>query len=538
MYRIPWAIVMFFQKTHRLRQGLPIFLLFILLNLTACIQAEQGFVEAFDEDNNVDIAAAHSGNLDGSGSQESPEIPEMTPPTGIYSEATGELESSESESSEPESSEPESSEPESSEPESSEPESSEPELGDIHMFGVGMSTAGATDLPIDPNDSKGVYSSDRIAHRFVAKSSVLMGVKLYHIYTSDDRGYSAGDGGTISYSVYEDDETIDSRPTGQIIAKTKDIIAAPGLFANKEAAIKTYPNAVWSQYAETGNKLNLFRRIDFEYPAMLTPGKLYHIVVDNTSSNLSSHIGINNLRGGYEKQREHFYWDKANNFPYPRKNMGVSRYKNGEWTDAPVEQWAVYEHYYQDGTIDGQPYIANQNNDDGDGDRLYAIQGSIKARQLWVPERRVGLSEIGFYLARQFGSSNVELQVEQGGTTLFTGSIPSSNFPLIPGGPSTDMFKLLEGGQWGGIELPDVILEANEPAYIEISTSSDTQYEVFAVQDGVSSGYFSGGSHSLGFSVGHAQRSLDNGLNWTDFQNSGSIGPFNDLSFYAYGREY
>ena len=403
----------------------------------------------------------------------------------------------------------------------------------VSVIGSGVANVTLNNTRITPNGH-----NEKVSYRFVAKSDTLVGVKIYHKYDLVRPGYHSGDGGLIRYTIQEDDNSKGSYPSGKVLARVGDIIAATDLHSSRAAAEKKYPGAIWSHYGETGTSLNSFRRFDFDSPARLTPGKVYHLVLENTSPDKSNWISVDNLRNSCGSGRHNVFWDNVPEFAPAVLNMSIAAYKDNAWYERTCGQLAIYEHYYADGTIDGQTYIAAQNVDDGDGDRTVAITGGVRVRQVWTPSESGKISEISIFAARTKGNGDLWVRVSQAGAILLEKTLSASQFPLVQFDNSAkatvQMEAFVKQSRWNTIGADDVAFVANEQISVEFYTTDGSEYEMPSPRDGTSLNYFSGSELGIGMSNGHAEISTNDGATWGGFNFGGGAPRMNnDLSFVA-----
>ena len=138
-------------------------------------------------------------------------------------------------------------------------------------------------------------SCDASATTFVANDTAVNAVRLFHIYTSKNDGYSLGDGGTVAYEIFKWD-VASGKPVGPALGSTPDIVANTRYWTQAQAAAK-YPGAIWVQHGETSTGLYHFRKIDFKAPVQTTLGECYAVIVRQTNADKANHhIAIDMLR--------------------------------------------------------------------------------------------------------------------------------------------------------------------------------------------------------------------------------------------------
>ena len=247
----------------------------------------------------------------------------------------------------------------------------------------------------------GPYPGDR-AFRFRATSTgSITSTRLYLVFGQSKSGYSAGDGGVLTFEIQADDNTSAHLPSGKVLATTQ----------------LSHPLA--------GTPPAMFPLISFAAPAAVVAGNFYHLVMRNTAADVannflsvntfmitraSSSTAVTQPRFGAQE------WDEL--YKPPSGNwMTWQQYFS---TDMQVVRTPIAQFNYASGQVQGQPYMESAIQPWGPSlscGGVKAISAASQARQTYthLSGARRGV-EVAFRVKRNFSQSGdvLQLTIEDG----------------------------------------------------------------------------------------------------------------------------
>ena len=298
-------------------------------------------------------------------------------------------------------------------------------------------------------------------------------VDKVRVYVKTGPGYSAGNGGQILVHLQTDDNTANHWPSGRVL--TSGLVREP--------------------LAGAWNRL-----IQFDAPASLRKGELFHIVFSNPAPDaLNNFVSINTLNNGVDG---------------PNMQPGVSDTDLAvlvKWSEA--EEWVmdtfftpIFDLHYTSGARQGQGYI------DVKVSGTLPIAGRNQVREIFTVssgDRRV--SRVAVRLKRVGSAGPLAVRLERGdGSVMEEGTIAASAVGTTHG--------------WGTCIFASSHTLANGQTYrLVLKTTAGGRYEIYPLQE--ASGY--GFGVPTMFTDGRFQYSTD-GTNWTNFQGGWGF----DMQFY------
>jgi hypothetical protein len=253
-----------------------------------------------------------------------------------------------------------------------------------------------------------------------------------------------------------------------------------------------------------------FRRFDFDSPATLTEGRLYHIVFENTDPSPDvNYISVNEL----------FYFGTVTDPRQPvlSDDYAVLYRPSGGW-QLQGRDTAVMDLTYADGTHDGQAYMGV----------IVGAYGLISGPDRMVRERFTvsggdrRVTRAFVRVGKQFGSGALTIRLEKGdGTLIEQGTVPASSIPSFTVGTATD------SGDWVGITFDTPRVLQNGQTYnLRLSAPSGTQFSMVPIRQGTDD---AGGTYaSWVYRDGTGQHTTDGGAGWQDLYQWSPV----DIQFY------
>jgi hypothetical protein len=376
------------------------------------------------------------------------------------------------------------------------------------FYGPGMAAHSLSNATIGTS-SRAVNSI-----RFKAETSgVLRKLQVYWIF-KNTTGYHAGDGGIIRVTLRSDDGTASHNPTSEVLST---LIFTPNLpLVN--------PQSKWD-----------IRMVPmtFPTPASITRGRLYHIHFENIHADPTNNwISLNSM----------YNWTRQSTIAQPVQDTTdlsiIRRTGTGSW--APIRGYVpIYGLYIDtnnDGTADveqGQSYMEFW----ASSSSGLKLDGTTRVRQSFRPQTTLLLKQLHISMGKYSGSAPASVQIKtSSGTILSSGSIASGSLPLVTAASSCPQGINDYCHQWTSAELtPQPTLQAGQTYYLELSTTSGSQYQLHMIRDG-SIQYDFPMTGSL--SSGNAQISTNNGGTWSGVTFWGNSNRLDgDLSFYFDSEE-
>ena len=316
----------------------------------------------------------------------------------------------------------------------------------------------------------------RSSFRFRASGTSLVAFRMYLIIEKD--GYAGGTGGSVVASLRPDDGT----PTH---------LPADTSLASVDVPLEPFPNV---RLAE---------------PVALEAGELYHLVFENTDAQPTvNFVSLNSL------------------FADPPIVPRQAQFTDVEWAQLMDygDGWELRPEYtpilqleWADGRVDGVGYMESWIG------AAKTVSGEARAGETFIVSGGdVNVSRVAVRLARLSGTGPLTIRLERGnGLRLAEGEIPASAFPVGEAGSPAQSTWVA----WT-VDPPVLLLDLHR-YNLELSTNSETRYQVHVLRKGVTVGF----RPPSFFGDGSAR--FDPGTGWVAFD-PGWRGPLDqaDLQFY------
>ena len=306
------------------------------------------------------------------------------------------------------------------------------------------------------------------------------------IFLQAGSGYSGGNGGQYRITISSDDGTSNHVPGSKVLARAT---FAPG------------------------NTSSVGYLVQFDAPARVTQGQLYHLVVTNIDpSPASNYISLNNL---YLHQVPSGQWR-----PRWKNTDWSSLYRIGDtWT--LKSGWApILDLGFTDGHHEGNGYMEISRTGAGQ------ISGRSMVRESFTVRGgdRV-VTGVGIRLQRVGGMDPLTARLERSdGSVIAQASIAATAIPL---GASTGYS---EDSAWVEAAFPSPVTIQQGTTYrLRLSTPAGTEYAAWAIREGSQYHY----DPATYFSDGQGQYTSD-GSSWSSL---GQVSGQQDLQFYLSTRE-
>ncbi len=319
-----------------------------------------------------------------------------------------------------------------------------------------------------------------VSHRFRASTSA--GLQSVQFQQRGGPGYSLGDGGSVRVSVQTNRPGSLDAPSGEILSS---VTVRPG-----------NPAGDWTTY----------ERYEFDQPAELTKGLIYHIVFENLDREpAANHISVNEI----------FTFERYK----PRQPATSDDYavltKSGTAWQVEPHDTADMALEYRDGTVDGQAYIEN----------MCALYGVVSGPQSMARENfKVSgvtrtVSEAWVRVKRTYGDAPLTIALKSGDDeVLATAEIPARSVAVAGEGCTQG------GATWVKAQFgQEHDLTHGETYNLELSAPSTSQYTVDPIREGTDQGML-----SYRFTDGDGQRTEDGGKTWANLYEWSPV----DLQFY------
>jgi len=333
---------------------------------------------------------------------------------------------------------------------------------DVYGPGIGLDTR--SNFPIGDVD----YST--VVFKFIASHSSK--AKLIRLNMRGGPGYSGGTGGRIKVSIQADNA---GYPSGVDLTSTTWL---PGNAAGH-----------WEDKAPH----------TFDSGTALVAGQKYHVVFKNTDANsTANYISANAIwdNPGSHSPRQPAFTDDF--------RVMVFQYHSSQWINRA--ETPVFDLEYENGGHDGQIYF-------GQTATYSEISGTKMVRERFTVSggnRRI--NKAGFRIAHAAGTGNVTIQIEDaGGTVLRSGTIASSNWPIVPPLNENNLY----GSRWGVVTFPEITLVSGQTYNLRVSCPSGTVFWTHNLHEHDTFDSYPDLWGARGFSDGVGQRTND-GTTWTN----------------------
>lgn len=328
----------------------------------------------------------------------------------------------------------------------------------------------------------GLPNNVKVSHRFRAtQSSALNSVRLIIRKATANTGYSKGSNVTLELTVHADDGTANHRPSGTPLATTTYFMASATDF----------------------NTGQITAAITFGSPATLTAGGLYHLVVENTTTDFTNNYVSLNYIYSFSAMGTPRHPAFSDDFAL----MGTDPTESGASTSFTVmpKYTPVIDIIYANGLHDGQRYVQ--------GDTASSAGYAVVNNTTHMARERIIVSGgdkvvTGVYLrcSKVSGSDALILTLQNsGGSTIDSVSVAAAGVPTLAVPTEADMGEFV-----GGTFASPQTLTSGSTYYLRASTASGTTYSVPAMLTEDATGTMD----SWAFTDGTAQKTTD-GTNWT-----------------------
>ena len=356
-----------------------------------------------------------------------------------------------------------------------------------------------------------------VSHRIrFPRSGTLTAVRPFVVFRPGQEGgdnfYHKGDGSTIEFRLETDDDTPAHIPTGEVLARTGNLIGGPELYAGSGPA-----DAIIGGDEDDDSH---FRKFSFIEPVQVEADTWYHLVMYNTGNDARNNfVSYDNFNSGDR--------DRDPVVPvFDDLDFAVVYESNGEWTNRD-EHWAIGDYYFDDGTSYGNGYmeVGSVNGPDRASNFVSPTQS---VRQRFVPGEDLIVTGAHVGGMHVDGPNAVTLALtDADGTVVWEGD--ATDFPTgVPSGEAVGTPTLRVAEFRGDDTAPDIILKAGQTYFLEVESTGGT-HVITGLRDGALSYGFSQGSTVNGF----AELSSDGGdwMGWQLGAEDGIRDQF-DLSFY------
>ncbi len=362
----------------------------------------------------------------------------------------------------------------------------------------------------------GGKSIDAVSHRIrFPRSGTLEAVRPFLIYVpgeeGDDSFYHKGDGGTVEFRLEADDGTPDHFPSGDVLARTGDLIGGPEIYEGSGPD----DARVGGEDGDDGN----FRRFSFLEPVDVEANTWYHLVMYNTGTSPEDNfVSYDDFFAGDE--------DRDPRVPvFEDADFSTVYQSDGAWTDRD-SHWAIGEYLFSDGSSYGNGYM-EVGSVNGPDRVANFVEPTQSIRQRFRPEEDLIVTEAHIGAMHVDGPNQVALRLtDADGEPLWDGTVgefPTGEPSNTPTGSNTVGLAEFRGTT----DLPSIELRSGEEYVLTIESVGGT-HTIPGVRDGTQS-YGFGAASTV---TGHAEVSSSSG-DWQGWS-LGDEGPTEqfDLSFY------
>ena len=307
---------------------------------------------------------------------------------------------------------------------------------------------------------------------------------------SGSTGYSAGDGGTVIYQFYRG-----ALPDlGELIYQTDDIVGNTRLYGDRP-----------------GNTLQPKRSVSnpsfqpFPIDVPVVQGEFYTVVVERQTSE-ANHMSINSFL--IPDETRDFKYTELGLLDPKEWKIHVQAIGASSWTRRD-NQIALFALGSDNGTSYGNQYMeelaAPQD------DRLYNLSGEKRFRWNIDTPFPFHVEKLGLALVRRSGTEPVIIEIkDESNNALHIEELNFANNP-IPGANTrfNDNDWLLQHAR-----IVEAVVDVDLPQgqiFVEVSTGSESNFEIAGLRDGVDSNVFLPRSIDNGF----MEISNDDGSSWS-----------------------
>jgi hypothetical protein len=347
------------------------------------------------------------------------------------------------------------------------------------IYGNPISFVGLANTNISPGLSVFAYSN-RLR---VPRSGNLVAVRKSFVWGP---GYSAGDGGTITYQLQTDNGVATQHfPTGQILGQS-----AP--FRPEDT--------------------NGFPLVNLLAPVPVSAGQYLHLVLLNSSADpVANYVSPDDVYDGLDETAL-----------APARPPGVDPWdlgvllNEGSWSntvDKRDHYLPIVELVYQDGTSFGMGYMEEGSTAAGGGDAgLRAIDGVNAVREVFtVSGASRTATTLRMRVLRTSGTGGLKATLTSGSQTLFSVTTPAGQIPL--GGKNSGQGTATDA-DWMVFPIPATALSSGQTYQLTFTTTAGTTYLAQTVRDGAATPQSEFGAGTV-FADGYAQYTTGGAwLNW------------------------
>lgn len=345
-----------------------------------------------------------------------------------------------------------------------------------YIYGAGVVEDTKSNLRI------GLAHNAKVSFRFRAsQASTITGIRVVYRKATANTGYSNGSNITMTYTLQADDGTSNHRPDGVALSTATDSIASGTDF----------------------NTGRITATISFGTPYLVTRGQLYHIVVENTTTDYTNNYVSLNFVYSFSAMGTPRHPAFSDDFAL----MGTDPNESGASTAFTVmpKYVPVIDIIYANGAHDGQRYVQ--------GDTASTSGYAVVNSTTHMARERIIVSGgdkvvTGVYLrcSKVSGSDPLILTLQDSGlSTIDSVSVAAAGVPTLAVPTEADMGEFV-----GGAFASPQTLTNGSTYYLRASTAAGTTYSVPAMLSEDATGTMD----SWAFTDGAAQKTTD-GTNWT-----------------------
>lgn len=345
-----------------------------------------------------------------------------------------------------------------------------------YVYGAGVVEDTKSNLRI------GLAHNAKVSFRFRAsQASTITGIRLVYRKATANTGYSAGSNITMTYTLQADDGTANHRPSGVALSTATDSIASGTDF----------------------NTGRITSAITFAVPYQVTRGGLYHIVVENTTTDFTNNYISLNFVYSFTTPGTPRHPAFSDDFAL----MGTDPTESGASTAFTVmpKYLPVIDIIYANGAHDGQRYVQG---DTASTSGYAVVNGTTKMARERIVVSGGDKVVTGVYLrcSKVSGTDPLVLTLQDsGGTTIDSVNVAAAGVPTLAVPTEADTGEFV-----GGTFASPQTLTSGSTYHLRASTASGTTYSVLAMLCEDSTGTMG----SWAFTDGTAQKTTD-GTNWT-----------------------
>ncbi len=352
-----------------------------------------------------------------------------------------------------------------------------------NVYGAGIVSDTKSNIRI------GLSNNAKVAFRFRAsQTSALSGLRVIYRKATSNTGYSKGSNISMTYTLQSDDGTVNHRPSGTVLATVTDLIAS----------------------ATDANTGVITPQITFSSPYTTTAGELYHLVVENTTTDkVNNYVSLNFIYS-FTTPGTPRHPAFSDDFAL----MGTDPTESGASTSFTVmsKYIPVIDIIYANGSHDGQRYVQ--------GDTASTSGYAVVSGTANMARERIIVSGgdkivTGVYLrcSKVSGASDLVLTLQDsGGTTIDSVNVTASSVPTLAVPTEADTGEFV-----GGAFAAPRTLTNGSTYYLRASTASGTTYSVLAMLAEDATGTMG----SWRFTDGAAQKTTNSGSAWTGIVSGG-----------------